>query len=168
MTTTSSDTTNRQLVALNADVVGYSKLLADDLETTTAKMEEYQILVKEKVAAHNGVLVNFVGDNFMSVFDDATEAMATSIAVTAAIEQRNADLPPHRQVRFRMGLDQGAVAIADEQYFGDALNIAARIQSIAAPGGVSVLRRCLQGARRTRTPFSVDGKTGPKEYSRGG
>lgn len=138
MTTTSSETTNKELVALNADIVGYSKLLADDRETTTTTMEEYHRLVEDKITANSGDLVNFVGDNFMCVFDKATDAMATSIAITAAIEERNTAVPNERQVRFRMGLDQGEVAITNQQYFGDALNIAARIQSIAAPGGVSV------------------------------
>ena len=138
MTATSTETTKKQLVALNADVVNYSKLLADDLDTTKATMEEYHLLIEDKISANNGTLVNFVGDNFMSVFQNATDAMAASIAISAAIEDRNTDLPSHRQIRFRMGLDRGTVAIADDQYFGDALNIAARIQSIAAPGGVSV------------------------------
>ena len=138
MTTTATPPINKELVALNADIVGYSKLLADDLDTTTATMEEYHVLVEDKVTANNGTLVNFVGDNFMSVFENATDAMATSIGITAAIEERNTDLPPHQQIRFRMGIDQGLVAISDDQYFGDALNIAARIQSIATPGGVSV------------------------------
>jgi len=138
MTTTSSEATTKELVALNADVVGYSKLLADNLAATTSTMEDYHRLVEDKIRAHGGDLVNFVGDNFMCVFEQATDAMATSIAITGAIEERNTDVPNEKRVRFRMGLDQGEVAITNDQYFGDALNIAARIQSIAAPGGVSV------------------------------
>jgi len=126
------------MVALNADIVGYSKLLADDFEATTAAMEEYHHLVERRIAESGGTLVNFVGDNFMAVFDSATDAMRTSIAISAEIEDKNTDLPTARRVRFRMGIDQGAVSISGENYFGDALNIAARIQAIAPPGGVSV------------------------------
>lgn len=126
------------MVALNADIVGYSKLLADDFEATTTAMEEYHHLVERRIAESGGTLVNFVGDNFMAVFDSATDAMRTSIAISAEIEDKNTDLPKARRVRFRMGIDQGEVSISGENYFGDALNIAARIQAIARPGGVSV------------------------------
>ena len=157
MTATSSAPT-RELVALNADVVGYSKLLADDLETTTAMMEQYHELVQRVVANHAGTLVNFVGDNFMAVFDSATDAMGASIAMTAEIEDRNADLPEYRRIRFRMGLDQGDIAIADDQYFGDALNIAARIQSIAPPGGVSVSSKVYKALDEPQLRFHPMGK----------
>ena len=128
-----------QVVALNADIVGYSKLLADDFEATTSTVETYHRLVADKIGDHGGTLVNFVGDNFMAVFDSATDAMATAIAVSSEIEALNADLPDQKHVRFRMGLDQGVVVSSDDgQYFGDALNVAARIQAIAPEGGVSV------------------------------
>ena len=138
MPTNTLDQAPREMVALNADIVGYSKLLADDFEATTAAMEEYHHLVERRIAESGGTLVNFVGDNFMAVFDSATDAMRTSITISAEIEDKNTDLPTARRVRFRMGIDQGAVSISGENYFGDALNIAARIQAIARPGGVSV------------------------------
>ncbi len=138
MITNAPEQASIEMVALNADIVGYSKLLADDFEATTAALEEYHHLVRERIAESGGTLVNFVGDNFMAVFDDATDAMRTSIAISATIETKNVDIPKSRQVRFRMGIDQGEVSISGDQYFGDALNIAARIQTMAAPGGVSV------------------------------
>lgn len=138
MPTNALEQAPREMVALNADIVGYSKLLADDLAATTAAMEEYHQLVERRIAESGGTLVNFVGDNFMAVFDDATDAMRTSITISAEIEDKNADLPKARRVRFRMGIDQGEVSISGENYFGDALNIAARIQAMARPGGVSV------------------------------
>jgi adenylate cyclase len=138
MTTNALEQAPSEMVALNADIVGYSKLLADDFDATTAAMEEYHRLVHEKITESGGTLVNFVGDNFMAVFDDAANAMGTSIAISAAIEAKNVDIPNARQVRFRMGIDQGEVSISGDNYFGDALNIAARIQAMAQPGGVSV------------------------------
>lgn len=130
-----------EVVALNADVVGYSKLMADDFETTTATMGELRRLVQRQIAESHGTLVNFVGDNFMAVFDDSKDAMQSAIAITTAIEASNDDIPVARQVRFRMGLDQGVVTVDGDQYFGDALNIAARIQAIAPAGGVSISGR---------------------------
>ncbi len=130
-----------ELVALNADVVGYSRLLAGDVAGTTATMAEYRHLVAEQVGEHDGTLISFVGDNFMAIFEDATAAAAAAISITAAIETSNGDLPEAQWVRFRMGLDHGEVVVAGGEHFGDALNIAARIQAIAKPGGVSVSGR---------------------------
>ena len=128
-------------VALNADVVGYSRLIADDVEATTATMEAYHALVEHEVGEAAGRLLNFVGDNFMAVFDHATDAMKAAIAITTEIELRNAGRPGPSLVRFRMGLDQGPIAETSGDVFGDALNISARIQAIARPGGISVSAR---------------------------
>ena len=130
-----------EMVALNADVVGYSRLIADDLDTMTATMDEYRELVERLVRENAGTLVNFVGDNFMAVFVDAMAAMRAAIAMTTEIEARNAARESSRKARFRMGLDQGVVAVSSDEYFGDALNIAARIQAIAQAGGISVSGR---------------------------
>jgi class 3 adenylate cyclase/tetratricopeptide (TPR) repeat protein len=146
------------LVALNADIVGYSKLLADDFEATTAAMEEYHLLVEEKIVESGGTLANFVGDNFMGIFDDAAAAMRASIAISAAIETKNLDIPSSRQVRFRMGIDQGEVSISGDNYFGDALNIAARIQAMAIPGGVSVSGRVYRSLDEPELRFKSMGR----------
>jgi len=146
------------MVALNADIVGYSKLLADDFEATTAAMEEYHLLVEEKIVESGGTLANFVGDNFMGIFDDAAAAMRASIAISAAIETKNLDIPSRRQVRFRMGIDQGEVSISGDNYFGDALNIAARIQAMAIPGGVSVSGRVYRALDEPELRFKSMGR----------
>jgi len=130
-----------ELIALNADVVGYSALVADDFEATTATMAEYHQLVEARVAENSGTLANFVGDNFMAVFDDATTALRAALAISTEAEQRNSDLPFTRRLRFRMGMDLGSVARVEGDYLGDALNIAARIQAIAPAGGLAVSGR---------------------------
>lgn len=155
-----TESRTREVVALNADVVGYSRLMADDFQATTRTMGEYQDLVEEKVEGAGGTLVAFVGDNFMAIFERPTDAMAAAIAISTEIEARNADLPGHRQVRFRMGLDRGDVTVTSEgQYHGDALNIAARIQSLAAPGGVSVSGEVFRALDEPELRFKA---TGPK------
>ena len=130
-----------EMVALNADVVGYSRLLADDYEGTTAAMTEYHRLVDAEVTGRGGTVANFVGDSFMAVFPRADDAIGAAIAITTAVEAGNADVPDSRRLRFRMGVDQGDVGFAAGGYHGDALNIAARIQAIARPGGLSVSGR---------------------------
>jgi class 3 adenylate cyclase/tetratricopeptide (TPR) repeat protein len=129
------------MVALNADVVGYSRLIADDFESTTATMTLYHDLVETLLAAEGGTLANFVGDSFMAVFDDVADAMRGAIRITTEIEERNAGIPATSRVRFRMGLDMGDVGASGGKFHGDALNIAARIQAVAHPGGISVSGR---------------------------
>lgn len=128
----------RVVCALNADVVGYSRLLADDLASTSDAMAHARYEVEESVERNLGTLVNFVGDNFMAVFDRATDAMQAAIAISSALEDANADRSSGRWLRFRMGMDRGEVIVSDGHYEGDALNVAARIQAIALPGGLSV------------------------------
>ena len=128
-------------MAINADIVGYSRLIADDFDTTTATMSDYRHLVGDAVSEAGGSLPQFVGDNFMALFDNAQDAVRTAIAISKKIEARSSDLEESRRLQFRMGIDMGEVAKIDDRYHGDALNIAARIQSIALPGGLSVSSR---------------------------
>jgi adenylate cyclase len=146
------------MVALNADVVGYSRLIADDLEAMTATMDEYRDLVERHLRENSGSLVNFVGDNFMAVFTDAMDAMRAAIAITSEIEMRNTPRASTSRTRFRMGMDQGVVAVSSEEYFGDALNIAARIQAIALPGGISVSGRVYQALDEPSLRFRSIGR----------
>jgi adenylate cyclase len=127
------------LVALNADVVSYSRLVADDAVHTATVLATVRAIVDKEIATGGGSLVNFVGDNFMAVFERPEQAVHTAIAITNAVAAENASFPEYLRLRFRMGIDIGRVHIDDDgSYLGDALNIAARIQSIAPPGGLSI------------------------------
>lgn len=147
-----------ELVALNADVVGYSALVADDLDDTSAVMSGYHLLVESEVAGHGGTLANFVGDSFMAVFEDSMEALGAAIAIATEVERRNADRPTTRQVRFRMGMDLGAVTFAQGNHHGDALNIAARIQAIAREGGLAVSGRVYRALDEPALRFRAMGR----------
>jgi class 3 adenylate cyclase/tetratricopeptide (TPR) repeat protein len=129
----------RRAVVLHADVVGYSRLLADDPAATVAHMRACQRLVERAVDDVGGLLINFVGDAFAAVFDDARAGMRAAIAIAGAVRRRNVGVPDHRRVSFRMGLDAGDVVVTDDgTHFGDPINVAARVQSLAEPGGVNV------------------------------
>ena len=93
-------------MALNADVGGSSRLIADDFATTTATKTEYHSLVDSTLEAEGGTLANFVGDSFMAVFDDAPSAIRAAIELTTELEDRNASTPESSKVQFRMGLSQ--------------------------------------------------------------
>jgi adenylate cyclase len=128
----------RTVCALNADIVGYSRLLADDFDATSAAMTVVRDVVERGIAERQGTLVNFVGDNFMAVFDTAIGGVQAAIEISSSLERRDADAPAGGKIRFRMGMDRGSVAVSDGHYEGEALNVAARIQALARPGGLSV------------------------------
>jgi class 3 adenylate cyclase len=140
------------VVALNGDIVSYSQLLAEDHDSTRAIVEAFQQLVTGHISANNGTLVNFVGDNFMAVFSNVSEALQTAISVTSEIERRDPRISSSEKVRFRLGLDSGEVSIADQQYYGDVLNIAARIQTMAKAGGICVSGKVGGAARYGNAP----------------
>ncbi len=94
--------------------------------------------VEAQVAENHGRLVNFVGDNFMAVFDHATDAVHAAIAISSTLEATNSSRPSAQWLRFRMGIDRGEITVSDGHFEGDALNIAARIQALARAGGLSI------------------------------
>ncbi len=129
----------RRAVVMNADIADYSRLMADDEAATVACVREYQVLVAEGVEGEGGTLVNFVGDSFVAVVDDVRSAMRTAIRICGAVRERNRALPKTRRMWFRLGLDIGEIVVADDgRYFGEPLNVAARVQSIAEVGGINV------------------------------
>jgi class 3 adenylate cyclase len=126
------------MVALNADIVGYSRLIADDYEGTTATIADLHHLVDGRIGEQGGTIANFVGDAFMAVFETVEGAVQAAIGITTEVEKRNETLPEGRWVRFRMGIEQGDAGVTEGKYHGDALNVAARIQAIAPAGGIAV------------------------------
>lgn len=153
-----TDNTTRQVTALNADIVGFSKLMADDPQTTSATVEKYRSLVESAIAASGGTLVNFVGDSFMAVFEDPIAAMRAAVQISEEVERQNEPLPRTGWVRFRMGLDHGAVTEQSGEFLGEALNVAARIQERARPGGISVSGRVFRALDEPELRFRPTGR----------
>jgi adenylate cyclase len=127
--------------AVNGDIAGYSRLMADDAARMTSIMEDYRQIVSRRVDEGAGTLVNFAGDSFMAVFPDAMAAMQAAISITTDVEGRNVDVPEHQVARFRIGIDTGDVTTTGGRWFGEALNIASRIQELAPAGGIGVSGR---------------------------
>jgi adenylate cyclase len=131
---------SRKLEAiLAADVAGYSRLMQDDDEATVATLEAYRAVFREKIQAHRGRVVDMAGDSVLAVFDAATEAVRTAFEIQSELAQRNEALPEARRMRFRIGVNIGEVIERpDGTVYGDGVNIAARLESIGEPGGVTV------------------------------
>ena len=124
---------------LAADVAGYSRLMQEDDEATVATLEAYRSVFREKILAHRGRVVDMAGDSVLAVFEAATEAVRTAFEIQGELAQRNEALPEARRMRFRIGVNLGEVIEKpDGTVYGDGVNVAARLESIGEPGGVTV------------------------------
>ena len=134
----------RRLAAiLIADVVGYSRLMAEDEAATLHTLADYREQVALLVGQHRGRLVNFTGDNFLAEFASAVNAVRCALDIQSVLRGRNAHLPPERKMEFRIGAHLGEVRVEHDSIFGDGVNIAARLEPLAEPGGI-----CLSGTMR--------------------
>jgi adenylate cyclase len=136
----------RRATALHGDVAGYSRLIADNEIETHNTLQAFRRIIEEEVAANGGEVVDFVGDEFLAVIPTETGAIGAAISVQRRIAGENESLPEGRRMRFRLGVNAGEISTADGQWYGDAINVAARLQAIADPGGVNVSAGTLDAA----------------------
>jgi len=123
---------------LSADVVGYSRLMGADEAGTLALLNEYKAVMLELIAQHRGRLVSTAGDGVLAEFPSSVMAVQTAIDVQRHLFERNQKLEPDRQMWFRIGINLGDVIVERDDIFGDDVNIAARLQALAEPGGVLI------------------------------
>ena len=130
----------RKLAAiLAADVVGYSRLMGDDERATLAALNECREIFRVHVSEHDGRVVDTTGDSVLAVVDSVVEAVQCAIEVQANLGVRNQDLPNDRRMVFRIGVNLGDVIEQDDgTIYGDGVNVAARLESLAEPGGVTL------------------------------
>jgi len=129
----------RKLVTiLSADVAEYSRLMAEDEETTLRIFREHGQTFRALVDMHHGRIFNTAGDALLAEFTSPIEAVRCATDIQAALRTRNDQLPRARQVKFRIGVNLGDVMMQDTDLLGDGVNVAARLQSAAEPGGICI------------------------------
>jgi pentatricopeptide repeat protein len=129
----------RKLAAiLAADVAGYSRLMGTDEEETLKTLNIYRDVMTQLVEEHQGRVVGLAGDSMLAEFASAVQAVRSAVAVQRALERRNADLAENRRMRFRIGINIGDVMVQGADLLGDGVNIAARLEQMAEPGGILV------------------------------
>jgi adenylate cyclase len=134
-----SDRLPRKLVAiLYADVAGYSRLTGEDEDGTHRRLSRYLDLISESVGAGNGRVIHYAGDAVLAQFPTPSEALVCAIRAQNSLRGENADLPSDRQVQFRIGVNLGEVIVDRDDIYGDGVNVAARLEGLAEPGGVCV------------------------------
>jgi class 3 adenylate cyclase len=134
----------RKLAAIfAADVAEYSRLMGVDEVGTLRRLQAYRAILDNLVAVHHGRIFNTAGDSVIADFASAVDAVECAVAVQQAIAGENADRPTEEQMRFRIGVHVGDVIVEGSNLYGDSVNIAARLEALAEPGGV-----CLSNAVR--------------------
>jgi adenylate cyclase len=129
----------RKLTAiLYADVVGYSRLTGENEDATHRTLTEYMDLISTIVERHRGRVVNFAGDAVLAKFEAVADALSGAVAIQNELLTRNRDLPDDRKVRFRIGANLGDVIEDRGDIYGDGVNVAARLEALADPGGICI------------------------------
>jgi adenylate cyclase len=130
----------RRLTAiLAADVVGYSRLMsADEVGTLTALQDLRTGFIDGKIAEHQGRVVKLTGDGILAEFPSVVNAVACAVELQRGIQERNADVPRDRRIQFRIGVNLGDVIVEGTDIYGDGVNVAARLEGVAKPGGIAI------------------------------
>src|SRR5947199_2525029 len=127
----------RKLAAiLSADVKGYSRLMGEDEVATVRTLTAYRAVIAALIQQHHGRVVDSPGDNLLAEFASAVDAVQCAAEIQRELKARNADLPAHRKMEFRIGINVGDVIVEGERLYGDGVNIAARLEGLAEPGGI--------------------------------
>src|SRR6516165_4393352 len=154
MATTTS--TRRLAAILAADVAGYSLLMGADEEGTHERLQTHLWeLVNPKIAEHRGRVVKNTGDGFLAEFASVVDAVRSAAEIQRGMIGREPEVPEEKRIRFRIGVNLGDVIAEKDDIYGDGVNIAARLEALAAPGEVCI-SRVVRDQVRDRLDFSFE------------
>jgi len=132
----------RKLAAiLSADVEGYSRLMDDDEEATVITLTSYRSAITDLVQQYRGRVVDSPGDNILAEFASVVDSVNCAVEIQRELAERNEELPDNRKMQFRIGVNLGDVIDEDGRIYGDGVNIAARVESLADAGGICISGR---------------------------
>ena len=146
--------TRRLAAILAADVAGYSRLMGEDEEGTHARLQAHlRELVDPKIAEHRGRTVKNTGDGFLVEFQSVVDAVRCAVEAQRGMIDREPEVPEERRIRFRIGVNLGDVIVEEHDIFGDGVNVAARLEGLAEPGGICI-SRVVRDQIRDKLPYS--------------
>ncbi len=150
---TEDSSINKRLAAiLHADVAGYARLTDEFEEDTHRLLSRYLDHITELIQQHNGEVSNFAGDAVLAVFPTAVETLRCALAIQSSVGEFNAPLPEERRVQFRIGINVGDIIQDRDDVYGNGVNVAARLESMAEPGGICI-SEAAQDAIGTKLPL---------------
>jgi class 3 adenylate cyclase len=143
----------RKLAAiLSADVSGYTRLMAADESATLAALSGHREVIDELIRQHGGRIANTAGDSILAEFPSVVAAVQCGVEIQQALAARNAQIPDEQKMLLRIGINVGDVMVKDQDIFGDGVNLAARLQGLAAAGGICI-SRTVRDQLRDKSPF---------------
>jgi TolB-like protein/class 3 adenylate cyclase len=146
----------RKLAAiLYADVAGYSRLTGEDEDTTHRRLAEYLDQMAVTIERHRGRVMHYAGDAVLAMFEAVVDALSCAAHIQNDLKTRNDDLPDERKVQFRIGVNLGDVIEDRDDIYGDGVNVAARLESLAEPGGICI-SESVHTAVGTKLPFDYE------------
>src|SRR6516162_2387067 len=156
-TALATERVERRLAAiLAADVAGYSRLMGADEEGTLARLKTLRLeLADPKIKEHRGRIVKTTGDGLLIEFASVVDAVRCAVEVQREMAERNAEVSPDRRIEFRMGINIGDIIREGRDIFGDGVNVAARLEGLAQPGGICV-SRAVRDQVRDKLDFSFE------------
>ncbi len=144
-----------------ADVVGYSRLMAGDEAGTFAQLKAHRReLIEPKTAEHHGRVVKLMGDGTLMEFASVVDAVNFAVDVQQAMVERNAGVPADLRIKYRVGINLGEIIVDGEDIYGDGVNIAARLEGLAAPGGIYISGKVYEEVRNKLSIASRAGDRG--------
>jgi class 3 adenylate cyclase len=151
-------TVRRLTAILAADVAGYSRLMGADEEGTHERLKAHlRELVNPKIKEHSGRIVKNTGDGFLAEFSSVVVAVRCAVEIQRAMADRNADTPEDKRITFRIGINLGDVIAEPDDIYGDGVNVAARLEALADPGGICV-SRVVRDQIRDKLPYPFEDK----------
>lgn len=168
MTSVEVPALERKLVAiLAADVEGYSRLMHADEERTLATLTSHRFIIDSLIAAGRGDIAGTAGDSVLAEFPSVVDALKTAVAIQQELSKANSTMPADSRMTLRIGINVGDVMVKDGGIFGDGVNVAARLEAIAEPGGICVTRGVRDHVRdRFNYEFDDLGEHAVKNISR--
>jgi adenylate cyclase len=139
----------------SADVAGYSRLMGEDEAATVKTLTTYRNIMMELIKQHRGRVVDSPGDNLLAEFTSVVDAVQCAVAVQKELQARNAELPEERKMAFRIGINLGDVIEEGDRIYGDGVNIAARLEGLANPGGICISKTAFDQIE-TKLPLGYD------------
>src|SRR5215471_3182854 len=138
----------RKLTAiLCADVYGYSRLMGENEEATLRTLSAHRKIIDSLIENHRGRFVNSAGDSVLAEFSSVVEAVNCAVEIQSSLKAENMGLPSERRMEFRIGVNSGDVMVEGEQIYGDGVNVAARLENLASPGGICISRTVYENIR---------------------
>ena len=148
---------HRKLTAiLCADVVGYSRLMGSDEEATLETLTAFRQVFTSKIKKHRGRVVDAKGDALLAEFAAVTDAVSCAVDIQQELAERNTEFPDNRRMDFRVGINLGEVMAKGEEIYGDGVNVAARLEGLAEPGGVCISDIVHQTVGRALDQFGIE------------